>query len=93
MGKSTTNEEGSVSPTRSPSPDRKSDEEEKGFGSSSEDETTGVTIKNASQYLSYQPKDKKADKNKAVNEERYFKNILRLEPKIEEANRLKNRKN
>jgi|LauGreDrversion4_2_1035121.scaffolds.fasta_scaffold64561_1 hypothetical protein len=47
-GKGTTNEEGSVSPTRSPSPDRKSDEEEKGFGSSSEDETTGVTIKNAS---------------------------------------------
>jgi hypothetical protein len=32
-------------------------------------------------------------KNKNVNEERYFKNILRLEPQIEKGNLLKHQKN
>ena len=54
------------------------------MGSSSDEEGgTGVTIKGASQYLAYKPKEKKSDaKNKNVNEERYFKNILKLEPNI-----------
>lgn len=62
-------------------------------GSSSEDEGKGITLKGAAQYLAYVPKDKKADKNKSVNEERYFKNILRLEPQIDKGNHLKNLKN
>lgn len=50
--------------------------------SSSEDEdATGVTIKGAAQYLSYQPREKKqGDRNKNVNEEKYFKNIQKLSP-------------
>jgi hypothetical protein len=94
---------GSMSPSRSPV--RKmtmaggagADEEDKesGDGSSSEDDGKGgVTIKGASQYLAYQPKDKKAgDKAKSVNEERYFKNILKLEPQIDKGNHLKHLKN
>ncbi len=49
----------------------------------SEDEYGGVTIKGASQYLSYQPREKKQDRNKNVNEEKYFKNIQRLSPKLD----------
>lgn len=97
-------DEGSLSPSRSPvrkmgttggagvaSDDQDRDSAES--GSSSEGEGKGITLKGASQYLAYQPKDKKADKTKNVNEERYFKNILRLEPQIEKGNHLKHLKN
>lgn len=83
----------SPSPVRSPSPLHKG-EEEKGDGqragsdmSSSDDDATGTTIKGASQYLSYQPKnfDKSKNdlKNRNVNEEKYFNSIMRLKPKIQ----------
>ena len=50
----------------------------------------GVTIKGAAQYLSYQPREKKQqDRSKGVNEEKYFKNILKQSPKLEKAKALK----
>jgi len=44
--------------------------------------------------MAWQPKDKKADpKNRNVNEERYFKNILKWEPQVEKGLNLKSQKN
>lgn len=60
--------------------------------SSEEDDKT---IKGAAQYLSYVPKadkNKNDPKNRNVNEERYFKNILKNEPQIERGHALKSQK-
>ena len=83
------------SPSPSPSPTRKQDQEEDKFEeddyTSSDDDLTGVTIKGASQYLAYQPKEKKTtndNKNKNINEEKYFKSILRLSPKLDKSKNL-----
>jgi hypothetical protein len=43
----------------------------------------GVTIKGASQYLAYRPREKKQDRSKNVNEESYFKNIISKRPHLE----------
>lgn len=51
-----------------------------------------MTIKGAAQYLSYQPKTDKSKndpRNRNINEEKYFKNILRLEPQLERGHNLK----
>ena len=92
--KTDSKDDASPSPTRSASPGRGFEEDKGDEGqeySDEDEEGTGVTIKGAAQYLAYQPKEKKAVKS--VNEEKYFKNILRLEPQIERATQLKQRKN
>jgi hypothetical protein len=84
--------EESLSPVRSPSP-MKGEEEKAGSDYTSSDEDgKGVTIKGAAQYLSYQPKADKSKndpRNRNINEERYFKNILKLEPQLERGYNLK----
>lgn len=82
--KQDTIKEESQSPVRSPSPKKGGEEEKAGSDyTSSDDDGKGVTIKGAAQYLSYQPKsdkNKNDPRNRNINEEKYFKNILRLEP-------------
>ena len=58
--------------------------------SDEDEDMSGVTIKNAAQYLAYKPKEKKITdgKSKNINEERYFKNIQRLSPKLDKEKNL-----
>ena len=92
---------GSLSPnTRSPggvrSPGSGEDGKDDQWGSSDEEtDGKGVNIKNASQFLSFVPKERKVldPKNKNVNEEKYFKSILKLEPQLDKAQHLKLQRN
>lgn len=99
--KAGTKGEESLSPSPVRSPDNRGPglgSAEEGMGqsdySSSDDEYKGkgVTLKGASQWLSYKPQDKKNDaKNKNFIEE-YYKKIQRLAPQIDKGRLLKQTK-